>query len=167
MSGDAGRDGAMAATAGDDRVWKILIADDNAQNVELIEAYLAAIDCEVFTAADGQETLDQVRRVRPDILLLDVMMPRVSGFEVCKQLKADPAFRDMPILMVTSLNETADIERGVEAGTDDFLSKPIHRQILLRRGRSLLTVRHLQGELERTLAYLKDVEQTDARPARP
>ena len=138
--------------------WKILIADDNAQNLELIEAYLVGLDCETFTAVDGAETLEKVRSVKPDLLLLDVMMPKVSGFEVCKQLKADPETADLPILMVTSLHETADIERGVEAGTDDFLSKPIHRQILLKRVHSLLKVRHLSDRLERTLAYLKDVE---------
>ena len=85
-------------------------------------------------------------------------MPKMSGFEVCKQLKSEPATRDIPILMVTSLHETADIERGVEAGTDDFLSKPINKQILLKRVHSLLRVRHLQNELERTLAYLQDIE---------
>lgn len=138
---------------------KILVADDNVQNLELIEAYLADLDCQVISAYDGEETLAKVRAEKPDLLLLDIMMPKISGFEVCKQLKGDPETRDLPILMVTSLHETADIERGVEAGTDDFLSKPIHKQILLKRVRSLLKVRHLQNELERTLAYLNEVEE--------
>jgi PleD family two-component response regulator len=138
---------------------KILVADDNVQNLELIEAYLADLECQIVSANDGEETIAKVRSEKPDLLLLDIMMPKISGFEVCKQLKGDPETKDIPILMITSLHETADIERGVEAGTDDFLSKPIHKQILLKRVRSLLKVRHLQNELERTLAYLNDVEE--------
>lgn len=143
----------------EERVPKILVADDNQQNLELIEAYLAELDCELVTAEDGEATLQKVKEHTPDLILLDVMMPKVSGFEVCKRLKADPATASIPILMVTSLHEIADIERGVEAGTDDFLSKPIHKQILLKRVRSLLKVTELRGELERTLAYLREVER--------
>jgi PleD family two-component response regulator len=141
-------------------VWKILVADDNPQNVELVEAYLSDLDCEIATAVDGDDTLRKVAAFHPDLILLDVMMPKVSGFEVCKRLKSDPATKDVMILMVTSLHETSDIERGVDAGTDDFLSKPIHKQILLKRVLSLLKVRHLQNELERTLAYLQEVEES-------
>lgn len=138
--------------------WKILVADDNVQNLELIEAFLAEMDCEVLTAQDGEATLRQVREQEPDIVLLDVMMPRKSGFEVCRMLKADPKTRRVPVLMITSLHENSDIERGVEAGTDDFLSKPIHKQILLKRVQSLLKNRHLENELERTLAHLREVD---------
>jgi two-component system, OmpR family, alkaline phosphatase synthesis response regulator PhoP len=92
------------------------------------------------------------------LVLLDVMMPKLSGFDVCKRLKADPATRDIMVLMVTSLHEAADIDRGVDAGTDDFLSKPINKQILLRRAQALLKVRSLENELARTLAYLREVE---------
>ena len=137
---------------------KILIADDNVQNVELIQAYLEELDCEALTAYDGEETLEKVAAESPDLLLLDIMMPKISGYEVCQRLKGDPATRDIPILMVTALNEVTDIERGVQAGTDDFLTKPVHKLELLTRVRSLLRVRHLQGELERTLAYLSEVE---------
>jgi PleD family two-component response regulator len=139
-------------------VWKILIADDNPQNVELIEAYLADLDCQTSIAVDGDDALKKVAQFNPDLVLLDVMMPKISGFEVCKRLKGNAATRDILILMVTSLHETSDIERGVEAGADDFLSKPVHKQILLKRVQSLLRVRHLQNELERTLAYLQEVE---------
>jgi two-component system, OmpR family, alkaline phosphatase synthesis response regulator PhoP len=142
----------------DEPVWKILIADDNPQNVELVEAFLSGISCTTAIAVDGEDTLRKTAEFRPDLILLDIMMPKVSGFEVCKRLKADPQFSDTPILMVTSLHETADIERGVEAGADDFLSKPIHRQVLLARVKSLLRVRHLKNELDRTLAYLREVE---------
>lgn len=139
---------------------KIVVADDNAQNLELIEAYLADLKCDIISANDGEETLAKVREHKPDLLLLDVMMPKVSGFEVCKQLKQSPQTKDIPILMITSLHEAADIDRGVDAGTDGFLSKPIHKQILLTHVRSLLKVRHLQNELERTLAYLHEVEES-------
>ena len=100
-----------------------------------------------------------VSREKPDLVLLDVMMPKMSGFEVCKKLKTDPATRSIPILMVTALNELGDIERGVECGTDDFLTKPINKLELLTRVKSLLRVRHLKNQLERTLAYLSDMEE--------
>ena len=94
----------------------------------------------------------------PDLLLLDVMMPRLSGFEVCKKIRANPETKDLLILMVTALNEAADFERGVQAGTDDFLTKPVNKVELLCRIRSLLRVRHLKTQLDRTLAYLAEFE---------
>src|SRR5208282_3984556 len=139
-------------------VPKIVIADDNAQNVELLEAYLSNFTCEIRTAHDGEETLKVVEEFAPDLLLLDVMMPRLSGFEVCKLIRANPATQDLLILMVTALNEAADFERGVQAGTDDFLTKPVNKIELLCRIRSLLRVRHLKNQLERTLAYLAEFE---------
>jgi two-component system, OmpR family, alkaline phosphatase synthesis response regulator PhoP len=137
---------------------RIVIADDNLQNVELLEAYLSDFDCEIRTAHDGEETLRVVEQFVPDLLLLDVMMPRLSGFEVCKKLRADPRTRELLILMVTALNEAADLERGVQAGTDDFLTKPVNKVELLCRIRSLLRVRHLKTQLDRTLAYLAEFE---------
>jgi two-component system alkaline phosphatase synthesis response regulator PhoP len=137
----------------------ILIVDDNAQNAELIQAYLETIDCTTLVAVDGVDALEKVRAKSPDLILLDVMMPRMSGFEVCKRLKADPQYQNIPVIMVTALNELGDVERGVESGTDDFLSKPINKFELITRVRSLLKVRHLQSQLERTLAYMTDVEQ--------
>ncbi|MDK1031725.1 MAG: response regulator, partial [Planctomycetia bacterium] len=109
-------------------------------------------------AQDGAETLEKVAADRPDIILLDIMMPKVSGFEICRKLKADPDTRDIAILMVTALTELGDIERAVDAGTDDFLSKPINKWELLTRVKSLLRIRHLKSELERTLQYLESVE---------
>ena len=138
----------------------ILIADDHVQNVELLEAYLSEIDCEILTAFDGEETLRVVADRQPDLLLLDVMMPRVSGFEVCRTIRADPEMSKTLILIVTALNEAADFERGVQAGTDDFLTKPVNKVELLCRVRSLLRVRHLADQLDRTLAYLSEVEST-------
>jgi len=137
----------------------ILIADDTEQNVELLQAYLDELGCRVVTAADGQETLDRVADSNPDLILLDIMMPKVSGFEICRKLKGNPATRPIPICMVTALNEEGDVEKAVDAGTDDFLSKPINKWELLTRVRSLLRVRHLQNELERMLSYLEEVDQ--------
>jgi DNA-binding response OmpR family regulator len=141
-------------------VPKILIADDNQQNVELLEAYLSGLECQVETAADGEETLRTVERFAPDLVLLDVMMPRLSGFEVCRKIRANPAMRETLVLMVTALNEPSDFERGVQAGTDDFLTKPVNKIELLCRVKSLLRVRHLRSQLDRTLAYLAEVEST-------
>jgi len=144
---------------------KILVVDDNLQNLELLVAYLDGLPCEVATATDGVEALTKVGEDPPDLILLDIMMPRMSGFEVCRKIKSDPAMRDIPVIMVTALNELTDIERGVESGTDDFITKPVNRLELVTRVRSLLRVRHLKGELDRTLAYLSDVES--ARNAAP
>ncbi|MCE5326725.1 MAG: response regulator [Planctomycetaceae bacterium] len=147
--------------ASDEQVFagsKVLVVDDNEQNLELLAAYLEALKCKVIMAADGMTALAKVAEDLPDLILLDVMMPRMSGFEVCRKLKADPRSRDIPIIMVTALNEMGDIERGVECGTDDFVSKPVNRLELITRVKSLLRVSHLKGELDRTLAYLSDVE---------
>ena len=148
---------------GDDAIArsKILVVDDNAQNLELLVAYLDGLGCKVVTAVEGIDALEKVRQETPDLILLDIMMPRMSGFEVCRKLKSDPPTRDIPIIMVTALNELGDIERGVESGTDDFITKPVNRLELTTRVKSLLRVRHLKNELERTLAYLNDVETGD------
>ena len=145
---------------------RVLVVDDNLQNLELLVAYLDSLPCEVSTAADGIEALEKVQQVRPDLILLDIMMPRMSGFEVCRKIKSDPETRDIPIIMVTALNELGDIERGVESGTDDFITKPVNRLELVTRVKSLLRVRHLKSELDRTLAYLNDVEsKTENSPS--
>ncbi len=153
---------AEAAVLGDTEAMiansKVLVVDDNAQNLELLVAYLDTEPYKVATANDGIEALDKIRSDKPDIILLDVMMPKMSGFEVCRKLKSAPETRDIPIIMVTALNELSDIERGVDSGTDDFISKPVNRLELLTRVKSLLRVRHLKSELDRALAYLGDVE---------
>ena len=135
-----------------------LVVDDNAQNLELIVAYLEGLECNVETATDGLDALDKIQNELPDLVVLDIMMPRMSGYEVCRKLKSDPRSRDVPVLMVTALTEMGDIERAVESGTDDFISKPVNRLELLTRVKTLLQVRHLKNELDRTLAYLSEVE---------
>lgn len=140
----------------------VLIVDDNEQNVELLQAYLETLPCRVITAPDGIEAIELIEdenKPTPDLILLDVMMPRMSGFEVCRKLKEDPKTRSIPIMMVTALNELGDIERGVESGTDDFVSKPVNKLELITRVKSLLRVRHLKRELDRTEAYLNEIER--------
>lgn len=146
----------------DSQPSRILIADDNEQNCELLEAYLAEGDYEIAMAFDGQETLDRVAEFKPDIVLLDIMMPRMSGYEVCKKLKDGEATANIPVLMVTALNEMGDIEKAVNAGCDDFLTKPVNRLELTTRVKSLLRVRHLSNERDRLLAYLAEVEANNA-----
>ena len=137
---------------------KILIADDNQANVELLEAYLSNIDCEIAFAVDGQDTLDKVASFGPDLILLDVMMPKLSGFEVCKQLKANEGTKNIIILMVTALNELGDIQRAVDAGTDDFLSKPVNKVELLKRVQNMLQLKGIKDENERLRRYIEQME---------
>lgn len=137
---------------------KILIADDNQANVELLEAYLAGVDCETEIAVNGQDALDKAASFGPDLILLDVMMPKLSGFEVCQKLKSDPATSRIMILMVTALNELGDIERAVTAGTDDFLSKPVNKVELLKRVSNMLRIKDMQDENERLRQYIADME---------
>jgi CheY-like chemotaxis protein len=138
---------------------RILIADDNEPNVELLEAYLNGLDAETAIAVDGQDTLEKVAAFRPDLILLDIMMPKLSGFEVCKQVKTNPATRRIMVLMVTALNELGDIERAVDAGTDDFLSKPVNKAELLIRVENMLKLRSVTDEVERLRRYIEEMEQ--------
>jgi CheY-like chemotaxis protein len=140
---------------------RILIADDNQANCELLEAYLSEVDCDVEIAVDGQDTLAKVASFQPHLILLDVMMPKLSGFEVCQKLKSDPATQKILILMVTALNEPGDIERAVKAGTNDFLSKPVNKLELLKRVENMLYVKDLADENERLRRYIERMEDDD------
>src|SRR3954453_14647889 len=139
----------------------VLIVDDNPQNIELLQAFLESLPVKIVTAVDGQDALEKVQQHNPDLILLDIMMPRMSGFQVCRKLKGDARTRDIQILMVTALNELGDIEQASECGTDDFVSKPVNKFELLTRVKSLLRVRHLKSELERALTYLNEIEHDD------
>ena len=143
-----------------DEKSRILIADDNPPNVELLEAYLADLDCDIEVAVDGRDTLDKVSSFKPHVILLDVMMPKLSGFEVCQELKGDQDTRGIMILMVTALNELGDIERAVQAGTDDFLSKPVNKIELLKRVENMLRLRHISDEVERLRRYIEQMEES-------
>jgi two-component system, OmpR family, alkaline phosphatase synthesis response regulator PhoP len=142
---------------------RILIADDNLPNCELLEAYLADLDCEIAMAVDGLDTLKQVEAFQPDLILLDVMMPKLSGFEVCRKLKDDPDTRRVMILMVTALNELGDIERAVQAGTDDFLSKPVNKLELVKRVENMLKLKGISDENERLRQYIEQMEDQRER----
>ncbi len=137
----------------------VLVVDDNIQNLELILAYLEDIDCQTLSAEGGQEALKIIHETPPDLVLLDVMMPKISGFEVCKKIKNNPQTEDIPVIMVTALNEIGDIEKAINSGTDDFLSKPVNKWELLTRVKTMLKLKHLEDKLERTLAYLSEIEQ--------
>jgi two-component system cell cycle response regulator len=117
----------------------VLLVDDNAQNLELLEIYMEDLpDIRVVTATNGLEAMAKVAQDAPDLVLLDIMMPKMSGFEVCKRIKADPRTRDITVVMVTALNEPSDVERAAECGTDDYISKPIERKALVNLVRNLL-----------------------------
>src|SRR5258708_29015010 len=134
---------------------KILIADDNHQNCELLDAYLADEGYLMEMVYDGQQTLDAVAKSQPDLILLDIMMPKVSGYEVCQRLKANPDTRKIPVIMVTALAEMGDIEKAVNAGADDFLTKPVNKLELTTRVRFALRYRHLSNERDRLLRYIE------------
>ena len=143
----------------EERTAKIMVVDDNQQNLELLQAYLEDMDCQTIPAYDGQQALNLINKQLPDLILLDIMMPKMSGFEVCRRIKGSPKTKNIPIIMVTALNEFGDIERAVEAGTDDFISKPINKLELLTRVKTMLKLKHLTDKLERTLAYLSEMEK--------
>lgn len=137
---------------------RILIADDEPFNQELLEAFLAGEDYELEFANDGLDTLEKTQTFQPDLILLDVMMPKLSGFEVCQKLKSDPETSGVMILMVTALSELGDVERAVNVGCDDYLSKPIHKLELLKRVENMLKLRAVTNELERLRRYIDSME---------
>lgn len=136
-------------------IGSVLVVDDNLQNLELLQAYLEDLGCPVRTARDGIECLEQIEAEQPDIVLLDVMMPRMSGFQACQKIKGNPKTRDIPVIMVTALNEVGDAERAVECGADDFLTKPVNRVELLTRIRASARVRQLTRERDRLFRQLR------------
>jgi len=137
----------------------ILVVDDNQQNLELIHAYLEGLPCRIVTAHDGVAAIAAIDREKPDLALLDVMMPRMSGFDVCKRVKAAPGTKDMVVIMVTALHEVGDMERAVECGCDDFVSKPVNKVELLTRVKGLLRLKLLRQQLAR----LKNSNTGDGR----
>lgn len=126
---------------------RILVVDDIPANVRLLEAKLMAEYFEVITASDGQSALEIAAKEMPDIILLDVMMPGMDGYEVCSRLKSDPKTRHIPVVMVTALSEVSDRVRGLEVGADDFLTKPLNDVALFARVRSLVRLKMMTDEL--------------------
>ena len=139
---------------------KILIVDDYPANVKLLERNLQAAGYETLSAADGEEALQKVESDRPDLILLDIMLPKIDGYEVCHRLRADETTAVIPIIMITALKETEDRIRGLEAGADDFISKPFDRGELLARVKSLLQIKYYRSmlaEREKLHAIIHDL----------
>jgi class 3 adenylate cyclase/CheY-like chemotaxis protein len=139
---------------------RILVVDDVPNNVKLLADLLTVHGYEVVTATDGDEALLRVKDSRPDLVLMDVMMPRMSGYDACRAIRADPETGILPVVMVTALDPTAERIKGIEAGADDFLTKPINRQELLARVKSLLRVQSLFQEVERQKKVLAEWNET-------
>ena len=138
---------------------RVLIADDNPQNAELLDAHLDGTGFETRIAANGEETMRIAAEWKPDVVLLDIMMPKLSGFEVCKRLRADPATRNAGVLMVTALDQPTDVERAVEVGTDDFVTRPINKTELVLRVKALLGALAEPTPTDRALTYYRRVQQ--------
>src|SRR5688572_14239331 len=126
---------------------RVLVVDDVPANVKLLEARLAAEYFEVLTAYSGPEALAVCARERIDVVLLDVMMPGMDGFEVCRRIKQEPATAHVPVIMVTALDQSADKVQGLDAGADDFLTKPVDEIALMTRVKNLARLKVLSDEL--------------------
>jgi putative two-component system response regulator len=147
----------------------ILAVDDQAENLELLEALLTEEGYDVVLAADGEKALAYMAEGQPDCIILDIMMPRLDGYEVCTRLKADPRTQFVPIVMLTALSAVEDKVRGLEAGADDFLNKPVRREELLARVRSLVRIKRLRDELDSSASIIftmvRALESKDQRNA--
>ncbi|MDM0014391.1 response regulator [Variovorax sp. J22P168] len=139
---------------------RILIVDDNATNVKILEARLRSEGYEAVSAADGEEGLAAARELTPDLILLDLMMPRLDGFEVCRRLRADPSFPFTPIIIVTAMADLKDVVAGLEAGGDEYLTKPVDHAALAARVRSMLRIKGLHDRVEELVAQTQDWNAT-------
>ncbi|MFZ1058087.1 MAG: response regulator [Candidatus Rokuibacteriota bacterium] len=134
---------------------RILVADDNPANVDILQTRLAVHGYEIVTAGDGEEALAVAREKQPDLILLDVMMPRMDGLEVCRRLKADTALPFIPIILVTAKAETKDIVAGLEAGGDEYLTKPVDQAALVARVKSMLRIKALHDTVQEQAGRLE------------
>jgi two-component system, cell cycle response regulator len=136
---------------------RILVVDDIPANVKLLEARLLAEYFEVLTASNGRDALEICEAGRADVVLLDVMMPDMDGFEVCRRLKTDSATAHIPVVMVTALDQAADRVRGLEVGADDFLTKPANDLQLMTRVKSLVRLKMLTDELRMRASTTRNI----------
>ncbi len=139
---------------------RILIADDMPANVHILQLRLAALGYEILTAADGKEALAIAREKQPDLILLDVMMPKMDGIEVCRHLRADPSFPFVPIIMVTAKADSKDIVAGLEAGGDEYLTKPVDQAALAARVKSMLRIKNLHDTAHALAVQLAEWNNT-------
>ena len=135
---------------------RILVVDDQRANAEMVSGILQARGYEVFTALDGQTALEEVRQRTPDLVISDILMPGMDGYALCRRIRAQAATALLPVILVTSLDPQAERVRGIEAGADDFLSKPVNWEELFARVRSLLRIKRLQDEVKTWNAKLED-----------
>lgn len=134
---------------------RILIADDNPTNVDILRARLEANDYDILTAADGEEALEAARKHQPDLILLDVMMPKLDGIEVCRRLRADTSMPFIPIVLVTAKSAPEDVVAALEAGGDEYLTKPVDHASLVARVKSMLRIKALQDKVQEQAAELQ------------
>jgi len=143
----------------------ILVVDDNPENVEILQLRLSANNYEVITATDGEAGLAMARNEKPDLILLDIMMPKMDGLEVCRRLKGDPSLPFMPIVMVSAKADSKDVVAGLEAGGDEYLTKPVNQAALVARVKSMLRIKSLHdtvveqsSKLQRQLETAKKIQ---------
>jgi class 3 adenylate cyclase len=139
---------------------RILVVDDNPSNVDILRTRLAAHGYEIVTAADGEEALVAVREQQPDLILLDVMMPRLDGIEVCRRVRADATLPFIPIVLVTARSDSKDVVQALEAGGDEYLTKPVDQASLVARVKSMLRIKALQDTVREQAAQLQDWNRT-------
>jgi len=135
---------------------RILVVDDEPTNIEIIQGYLEK-EYDIVSASSGKEALEKISKEKPDVVLLDIMMPELSGYEVCAKLKKDESTRFIPVVIVTALSDIEDKIEAIEAGADDFLTKPINSMELVTRVRSLLRIKYYYEQL------VKSKEQIEAQ----
>ena len=134
----------------------ILIVDDNPANLDILQARLAAHDYQIITAMDGEAALASAKEQQPDLILLDIMMPKMDGIEVCRRLRADPSLPFMPIIMVTAKSDSKDVVAGLEAGGDEYLTKPVDHAALVARVKSMLRIKELHDTVSDQAARLQE-----------
>jgi len=144
----------LSRSSSADRPSRILVVEDDAANARFLDRYLTSLGYQVIQALNGKDGLTLARKERPDLILLDVMMPEMDGFSVCQQVRSEDGMGHIPILMVTALSTTDERIRALEAGADDFLSKPFNIYELAARVKSLLRIKHQHDELERRTELL-------------